>query len=101
MFGRIAVAENPERRSSPRRRVLKQGKAIFNGNASVIDCTVRDVSLGGARISCPQTMGLPDVFHLVIMSDREVREVRVAWRRHNEAGLQFLSGPRRALHLQI
>lgn len=97
----MATADSPDRRSSPRRRVLKQGKAIFNGNASVIDCTIRDLSSGGARITCSQTTGLPELFHLVLMSEREMREVRVAWRRHNEAGLQFLSGARKALHLQL
>lgn len=99
--GKTAVITGWDRRSSPRRRILKQGKAVFNGSCSVIDCTIRDISAGGARISCPYTSGLPDMFQLIFMSDRELRDVRVAWRRHNEAGLQFLTGPRRAFHLQL
>lgn len=91
----------PDRRAYPRRRVLKQAKAVFNGFRSVIDCTVRDVSLGGVRIACDQVIALPECFHLVMLPERDMREVRVAWRRPGEAGLQFRSGPIKALNLQI
>jgi hypothetical protein len=91
----------PDRRQTPRRRVLKQAKAVFNGFRSVIDCTIRDLSTGGARIACDQVIALPDWFHLVMMPERDMREVRVVWRRPGEAGLQFVSGPIKAMRLQI
>lgn len=91
----------PDRRAFPRRRVFKHAKAVFNGFRSVIDCTVRDRSLGGVRIACDQTIALPEWFHLVLLPEREMREVRLAWRRPGEAGLQFQSGPIRALNLQL
>ena len=90
---------NPDRRTFPRHRVLKRGKVVFNTNQSVIDCTVRDLSQGGARIACPQASALPDTFVLVFVSEREVRDVRVAWRRMSEMGVEFVSGPRSSFRL--
>ncbi len=90
-----------ERRAHPRRRVLKKVKAVFNSNQSVLDCIMRDVSQGGARLSCSQAILLPDHFTLVFMSERELRDVRVAWRRLDEVGVAFVSPPRKALHLLL
>ena len=96
-----AHASTHERRAHPRRRVLKKVKAVFNDNRSVLDCIMRDVSVGGARLSCAQATQLPDGFVLVFMTDREMRDVRVVWRRLNELGVAFLSPPRKALHLLL
>lgn len=90
-----------ERRAHPRHRVLKGAKAVFNQNQSVIDCTVRDLSLGGAKLACADAASLPDIFQLIITSDRELRDVRVAWRKSRELGVAFLTPPRKALHLLI
>jgi hypothetical protein len=38
-----------ERRASPRQRRLNGAKIIFNKDASVIDCVVRDLSPEGAH----------------------------------------------------
>lgn len=90
-----------ERRAHPRQRVLKRVKAVFNGNRSVLDCLMRDVSPGGARLACENASQVPDGFVLVFMAEREMRDVRVAWRKLNEFGVQFLSPPRKALHLLL
>ena len=90
-----------ERRAYPRRRVIKRVKAVFNANGSVIDCVMRDLSLGGARLSCASPSQIPDEFQLVLVGEREMRDVRVAWRSLTEMGVQFLSPPRKALHLLL
>lgn len=90
-----------ERRAHPRHRVLKRVKAVLNDNRSVIDAVMRDLSLGGARLSCERAGLLPDAFVLVFLAEREMRDVRVAWRKFNELGVQFTSPPRKALHLLI
>ena len=81
--------------------MFKRVKAVFNANNSIIDCTMRDLSLGGARLSCGQAVLLPETFVLVFMAEREMRDVRVAWRKFNEVGVQFMSPPRNALRLLI
>ena len=97
----VAYSAWQDRRLHPRRKVLKRVKAVFNANRSVLDCVMRDISAGGARLSCDQAQLLPDSFQLVFMAEREMREVRVAWRKLNELGVAFLSPPRTALHLLL
>lgn len=53
-----------ERRSSERRRVLKAAKIVWNKGSSVLDCTLRNVSKGGALIEVINTMSIPDEFEL-------------------------------------
>ena len=90
-----------ERRAHPRHRVLKRVKAVFNANGSVVDCVMRDISEGGARLACGQATHLPDTFILVFPAEREMRDVRVAWRSLHHLGVEFLSPPRKALHLLL
>jgi hypothetical protein len=89
-----------ERREHPRHRVFKRVKAIFD-NRSVIDCVMRDLSVGGARLTCRQAALLPERFQLVFMTERDMRDVRVAWRGIDEIGVQFTTPPRKALHLLL
>lgn len=86
-----------ERRLSPRFRVLKRGKAVDINKLSVIDCTVRDMSQGGARLTCYHAGFLPKEFLL----DRTLRQVRVIWRRLNEVGVQYLAEAKDASRLRL
>jgi hypothetical protein len=95
----IAHVASEERRAHQRHRVLKPVKAVFNVNQSVLDCVMRDVSIGGARLHCAQPMQLPEQFQLIFVAEREMRDVRVAWRKHDQLGVVFLSPLRKALHL--
>lgn len=95
------ISRTHERRAHPRRRVLKRVKIMLNGNRSVVDGTMRDLSPGGARLACDQAGLLPQRFVLILVAEREMREVRVAWRSLSEVGVQFLSPPRKAFHLLI
>jgi len=90
-----------ERRKSPRRRVLKGGKAIVANQHSVIDCTIRDVSDKGARLACGQVSALPPEFLLVFVTEHEMRDVRVVWRAADELGVEFVSPPRSTGHLRL
>ena len=76
-----------ERRGDPRRRTLKSGKVVLNNGASVIDCTVRDVSVHGARLMVPSPLGIPDTFELRISGIP--RAVRVVWRTDTMIGVSF------------
>ncbi|WP_395688756.1 PilZ domain-containing protein [Aestuariivirga sp.] len=86
-----AGVSRPERRRSPRRRVLKRGKILFHDRPSVIDCTIRDISEGGARLLCSQAGLLPKEFFLVFVVEKEMRNVRIIWRTSEELGVEFLS----------
>lgn len=91
----------PERRQSPRIRVVRSGKVVYLNLLSVIDCTVRDISEGGARLACHQAGFLPEEFLLVFLTARTMRQVRVIWRRLNEIGVQYLSDAEDASRLRL
>ena len=79
----------PEHRGSPRRRVLKSGKVIFNHNASVVDCTIRNLSSVGALLLVPSTLGIPAHVELLIDGDTERVACDVAWRHAQQLGVRF------------
>jgi hypothetical protein len=79
-----------ERRPDRRRRSLLGGRVAFDDGKKVFDCTIRDVSSGGARITIPESETIPPRFHLINMRDRVVHECAVAWLKGGEAGLTFL-----------
>ncbi len=72
----------------PRQRVLKGAKIIFNNGTSVLDCTVKNVSEGGAALHIPSTGGVPAEFVLEI-ADEPRRPCRVVWRREGRIGVRF------------
>ena len=83
-------------RKAQRQRVLKQGRMLFANNMSVMDCTIRDLSVTGARLLCGETSSIPDQFRLVTLADAMLRDVKVAWRKMDQIGVTFMSEPRRA-----
>ena len=81
--------------------MLKKGKLILPNKISVHDCVIRDLSQTGARITCEETGNLPNELQLMFFAIREVRYVRVVWRRPGELGVEFLTPARPAPHLHL
>jgi hypothetical protein len=79
-----------DKRRFPRRRVLKQGRIILNNRFSVIDCMVRDISLGGCRIRLYAKFALPLHFILAFPALGVEREVALVWQNERDAGVRFL-----------
>jgi hypothetical protein len=77
----------PERRTAQRHRTLKAGKIVLHQGASVIDCTIRNLSAAGAAISVPNAATVPLEFELQF--DDETRNCIVAWRRLDRLGVKF------------
>jgi PilZ domain len=70
-----------ERRSSRRWNTLLNGRIVFNNRASVLSCTVRDLSETGARLYFADVSALPEEFELEI-PNRGVRVYgRLMWSR--------------------
>jgi hypothetical protein len=76
-----------DRRTAVRRRALKAGKIVFNDGASVIDCTVRDLSETGARVLVDSPLGVPPRFVLDVSGT--LRPARVVWRKAGALGVAF------------
>jgi hypothetical protein len=58
--------EEEGRRSRQRKRTLLKGQVVFNNQASALDCTVRDLSDTGARITFADVSIPPPGFELEI-----------------------------------
>jgi hypothetical protein len=78
-----------DRRAQPRHRTLKAGKIVFNHRFSVVDCTIRNLSVGGACLLVPSTIGIPDDFDLLIEPEKATRPCRVAWKNETRIGVTF------------
>jgi PilZ domain len=76
----------PERRTVQRHRTLKAGKILLQG-ASVLDCTIRNLSPTGASIVVPNAATVPAEFEITF--DGDVRHCKVAWRRPDRLGVKF------------
>ena len=77
-----------ERRTAPRHRVLKHGTLAF-GAGGTVDCMVRNISSGGARLDIASPIGLPPSFTLVIETDRFMRRCHAVWSSERQIGVAF------------
>lgn len=78
-----------DRRRTARRRVCLGGRLRVAAFLPDLDCTVRDVSLDGARIRVPADAALPDCIELFIPCRGETRRAFIAWRAGESVGLGF------------
>ncbi|TPQ51351.1 hypothetical protein C2U72_08805 [Prosthecomicrobium hirschii] len=79
-----------ENRKYPRRRVLKSGVVIFNNRHSTMDCTVRNLSEGGALLVFARPPTLPERFSLRFEDGSEF-PCRKAWQSAMSIGVAFLT----------
>jgi hypothetical protein len=84
------MSDDHNRRSSTRRRTILKGRVVFNSRSSVFDCTVRDLSDTGARLSFTEVFAIPQEFELEIPSKGVLRPVRVMWSQGTNHGVQFI-----------
>jgi len=78
-----------ERRRSSRMRTLKPAYIALEEWSSKINCTVRSVSDGGARLRLERQMALPEYFLLKISASGQLRRVRKCWHVNDEVGVEF------------
>ncbi len=79
-----------DNRSSQRRRTVLTGRVVFNNRSSVLDCTVRDLSETGARISFAAVSELPPEFELEIPNKGQRVQARLMWSRGATHGVMFV-----------
>jgi PilZ domain-containing protein len=85
----VPCTDTDNRRHARRFRAQHPAKIVF-GPESMISCTVKDISTGGARIAVMPHMPLPQNFELFIAAhDLQVRRARVCWRNGDSAGVAF------------
>lgn len=77
-----------ERRADTRRRVFKGGLIALNGGGG-IDCTVRNLSGGGAELDVAEAARIPPTFQLAIRADNLIARCRVIWNKGRRVGIAF------------
>lgn len=81
-----------------RARVLKDGKITFNAGGSLINCSIRDLTVGGAKVRLIASTALPEYFELLCVADEILYPAKMAWRRGEYVGFTFVGPPRRMPH---
>jgi hypothetical protein len=78
-----------EKRTTPRRRVLRAGTIEFGRSA--IDCTIHNLSTKGAALDVASPMGIPEKFTLVLISDGLHFPCRVICRKERRIGVVLIN----------
>jgi PilZ domain len=81
--------ERRERRKRQRTRVMRNAKIIAPRSASMIHCTVLDLTNDGACLKVANTYGMPQTFELTFEHGRTRRACRVVWHTHDSLGVTF------------
>jgi hypothetical protein len=74
-----------------RRSAFVPGKVVVADPPFTGYCTVRDLSVGGAKLAFGAMPKLPMNFELCIPSQGKAHQVEVRWQRGLQLGVQFLS----------
>lgn len=74
---------------SPRRRVLKAGRIVFNNRMSSIDCTVRTLADDAAGLDVTSAVGVPEIFNLAIRSDGFETRCRIVSQTERHIEVEF------------
>ncbi|MFN3889245.1 MAG: PilZ domain-containing protein [Beijerinckiaceae bacterium] len=83
------MMSHQEKRIHQRTRTLYKGQVVTEGRFSLIDCTVRDLSDGGARIEFDAAYTPPPQFELQIPSRQFRRQARTVWSSGLRHGVMF------------
>ena len=76
-----------ERRTIPRQRIFKAGTIEFDGRG--VECTVRNISAGGAALEVASPLGIPHEITLNILSRGVRHHCHVVWRQEKRIGVAF------------
>jgi hypothetical protein len=79
-----------DRRKTTRSRTYIGGQIAFNQRSSLMDCLVRNISAGGAKLAFTNTGAVPQEFDVTMPRMARTFRARVVWRRAEEAGVTFL-----------
>lgn len=78
-----------DRRASVRKKVMRPARVYINERQSLIDCTILDLSEGGAKLEFGSRPMLPRTFDLQMQSG-SIHRCEVRWAKDNFFGVRFL-----------
>ena len=74
--------------SGPGDSTARRARILFNYR-HVIDCTICELSGGGACLEMTNTLLIPDTFDLITDREDNAHVCRVIWRDHGRMGVAF------------
>ena len=77
-----------EKRLAPRRNTMIEARIAFDGGRGRVDCIIRNLSEGGAKLEVASVKSIPNSFDLIAPGHRP-HACRVAWRALKEVGVEF------------
>jgi hypothetical protein len=80
-----------ERRRTPRRNLGCAAWIDFGDGSGVQECTLVDISDGGARLVVENADSVPDRLSLLLYSDGDAFPCEIVWRCNSAIGIQFTS----------
>ena len=86
------ASEDPsafERRAEPRQPVRSPAVIFFDPGSHSIDCTIRNISAGGARVVMVRPQDLPEMVRILVRPGA-YHSALVRWRIGLEVGLEFV-----------
>ena len=86
-----SVLTRREQRLQPRRNTMIVATIVFDNGRTRLDCVIRNLSEGGAKLEFATVRGIPQAFDLLVPGHRP-QTCRVAWRALKEMGVQFVQG---------
>jgi two-component system chemotaxis response regulator CheY len=84
--------EMTNRRRLVRHRMVKHGQIAYGEGAHTVDCLIRDLSEGGARIQVANAQDLPSELVLSFDDGGAPRPCMVRWRQSKALGIEFIDG---------
>lgn len=85
------LAMATEKRTQIRRSILQRARIELTDGSVVRECTMVDVSAGGARLLLATPDPLPNRFFLILSHDGAFRRLcSPAWQTDIKAGVQFI-----------
>jgi hypothetical protein len=78
-----------DRRPGQRERTLLGGVLVWELGRTRLNCKIRDLSAGGARVAVPLDVFLPNSLYLIIVREHLAHSAEVVWRNGGEIGLIF------------
>jgi hypothetical protein len=91
-----------DKRQFPRRTLGFVGWINISnlGVESLVECTIDEASMGGARLTLRSVLNIPESFELRLTKTAQTaKQCRVVWREHNVVGVEFLGESRIPMHL--
>jgi hypothetical protein len=85
----VPVLHRRDQRLQPRRNTMIVATIVFENGRTRLDCVIRNLSEGGAKLEFATVRGIPASFDLLVPGHRP-HHCRVAWRALKELGVQFV-----------